>query len=442
MADEVWEVIGGGDKGGILVRKGKDTKSAEESERLSTGALVRQVALEDGRLHYKLLLGTGPGSGWVSVSLKGKDLLVLTDKRPASAASSSAVTPASAAAVVQPGDSAKPIESAPAQGSASRESSPASSVLPPELPKIPRGVALPTIWDLPDKRRAMFEDPYREPFVRLFCFYGVADNFFEWAPFMQSAPEWAEVAVYECKAHGLREKEPWDASMEDRLEDAWAALRPALAQHREGADCEGGLFAFMAHSSGAQLVCLLAERIRRELSLEPCAFFIADRAPPDARAISDVGYEMLCKDPLKFFDHFSPGVLNYHGKNNKVSDLMWERWKNGMHLTQEHNPKTCYHVFKCPIYCIVATEIFQRDESFREDKLDEAGKSSFLKRVLVTQSKKDSAADWDLEQYDQWKQWTTGPCEVIHVACGHSESRFHERTKETVWGALKQIARQ
>eukprot|EP00439_Symbiodinium_sp_Y106_P041523 s3440_g5.t1 len=40
-----WEVVGGADKGGILVRKGQDLKSEQLADRLSTGALVFPLCL-------------------------------------------------------------------------------------------------------------------------------------------------------------------------------------------------------------------------------------------------------------------------------------------------------------------------------------------------------------------------------------------------------------
>eukprot|EP00439_Symbiodinium_sp_Y106_P032013 s6565_g3.t2 len=70
-----WEVVGGGDKGGILVRSGQATSSDQLSERLSTGARVEELDLVGERLHYKLVSGTGPAEGWVSLSLKDKPLL-------------------------------------------------------------------------------------------------------------------------------------------------------------------------------------------------------------------------------------------------------------------------------------------------------------------------------------------------------------------------------
>mmetsp|Transcript_142633 Transcript_142633/g.251775 ORF Transcript_142633/g.251775 Transcript_142633/m.251775 type:complete len:595 (-) Transcript_142633:90-1874(-) len=95
MSEQIWEVVGGVDKGGILVRQGKDIASAAETDRLSTGALVKQLSLDNDRLNYELLTGTGPKVGWVSTSLKGKDLLVKSDKKsPDTASTPDGGTPA------------------------------------------------------------------------------------------------------------------------------------------------------------------------------------------------------------------------------------------------------------------------------------------------------------------------------------------------------------
>lgn len=76
---QVWEVIGGADKGGIIVRAGKSIKSDLVEPRLSTGALIEEVQLEGDRLSYKLLKGTGPSTGWVSIKLTGKELVVKSE---------------------------------------------------------------------------------------------------------------------------------------------------------------------------------------------------------------------------------------------------------------------------------------------------------------------------------------------------------------------------
>jgi [acyl-carrier-protein] S-malonyltransferase len=78
----MWEVVGGADKGGILVREGEAVGTPAAKERLSTGALIEEVELKGERLSYKLVTGTGPEVGWISIKLPGKDLAVPTLKKP------------------------------------------------------------------------------------------------------------------------------------------------------------------------------------------------------------------------------------------------------------------------------------------------------------------------------------------------------------------------
>eukprot|EP00747_Dinoflagellata_sp_TGD_P107881 gnl/TRDRNA2_/TRDRNA2_170250_c0_seq2.p1 gnl/TRDRNA2_/TRDRNA2_170250_c0~~gnl/TRDRNA2_/TRDRNA2_170250_c0_seq2.p1 ORF type:complete len:535 (+),score=203.59 gnl/TRDRNA2_/TRDRNA2_170250_c0_seq2:228-1607(+) len=80
-----WEVVGGDDKGGIVVREGKGFNSRGFPTRLSTGALIKALVLDGDRLQYKKVSGHGPSIGWVSViNTKGKELVVPTEKRPIS----------------------------------------------------------------------------------------------------------------------------------------------------------------------------------------------------------------------------------------------------------------------------------------------------------------------------------------------------------------------
>mmetsp|Transcript_63573 Transcript_63573/g.116084 ORF Transcript_63573/g.116084 Transcript_63573/m.116084 type:complete len:1237 (+) Transcript_63573:73-3783(+) len=76
--DEVFEVVGGVGKGGIIVRSGCNTLSPELQQRLSTGARVRALEFQENenRLRYELLTGSGPPTGWVSTKVKDKDLLI------------------------------------------------------------------------------------------------------------------------------------------------------------------------------------------------------------------------------------------------------------------------------------------------------------------------------------------------------------------------------
>lgn len=71
-----WEVVGGAEKGGIIVRDGQKTSSTQLQDRLATGAVIEQLRLEGERLCYKKLSGVGPDTGWVSLSVSGKELVV------------------------------------------------------------------------------------------------------------------------------------------------------------------------------------------------------------------------------------------------------------------------------------------------------------------------------------------------------------------------------
>lgn len=75
--------MGGTDRDGILVRYGKDFESPKRATRLATGSIVEELELLDGRLQYMLVSGSGPATGWVSLKLKSKDLLVPVASSPA-----------------------------------------------------------------------------------------------------------------------------------------------------------------------------------------------------------------------------------------------------------------------------------------------------------------------------------------------------------------------
>jgi len=85
MVDNIWEVVGGIGKDGILVRMGRDLTSPTHPCRLGTGARVRELGLYGVRLHFKLVTGVGPDTGWVTTRLEQKELLVCLPVTPAEA---------------------------------------------------------------------------------------------------------------------------------------------------------------------------------------------------------------------------------------------------------------------------------------------------------------------------------------------------------------------
>jgi len=86
----MWQVVGGAERGGVLVyqtaagagpTRGRSAASelamARLSlDRLSSGALIRELALVGKRLKYELVEGSGPKEGWVSARMHDKDLVV------------------------------------------------------------------------------------------------------------------------------------------------------------------------------------------------------------------------------------------------------------------------------------------------------------------------------------------------------------------------------
>jgi len=74
-AGKKWEVVGGGEKGGIIVRTGKELTSAQGVERLSLGSTITCEELAGDRLRYSRITGSGPVTGWVSLSVGGKPLV-------------------------------------------------------------------------------------------------------------------------------------------------------------------------------------------------------------------------------------------------------------------------------------------------------------------------------------------------------------------------------
>jgi len=108
---QMWKVVGGKDKGGVIVRDGVELTAPLFDDRVSTGALLEEIALlnHNGhqRLNFKLLSGTGPSQGWVSCSVKGKTLVEMTDE---SAPEGGAAKPTYPCALMFPGQGSQYVK--------------------------------------------------------------------------------------------------------------------------------------------------------------------------------------------------------------------------------------------------------------------------------------------------------------------------------------------
>lgn len=136
---EVWEVIGGVDRGGIVVRRGAQLVSPEIPPRLSTGALIKKLEVEGDRLKYQRLSGEGPETGWVSIHSKGKEIVVRTNKRPPTdeAAKANGAPTSPAKAPTPAPEPAKPLTQAPQLAKAPEPAKAPAPAKTPEPAKAP-----------------------------------------------------------------------------------------------------------------------------------------------------------------------------------------------------------------------------------------------------------------------------------------------------------------
>ncbi|CAJ1447948.1 unnamed protein product [Effrenium voratum] len=361
-----WEVVGGGEKGGLLVRDGPSTTAAQLDERLTTGSIVDEMERNGDRIRYALTSGNGPQSGWVALSLKGKELLKAVEPSKTSSAATAAVT-ATASAEARPTPALK-VEDVDTHLLDEFLQKKVLLVEPPgdylggQLPVMPRTVGLPTWAALPDKDKKRFPERSRKPMIRLYCFPGAADNYMLWLELATSAPEWCEVAVYEPRAHGFRPDEPWDLSLEERAEDAFTVMRPAFETHARGGVSEGAPFGFLSHGVGGQFMALLAYRLKQELNLEPLVVFSNDGPPPNVQTLSEQGYQLLCQDVLGFYRLFQPDTVQQYekmgGKGNPKAEALIQKWSRGLRLFEEHARRASrgdpYHKFNCDLHVLVA----------------------------------------------------------------------------------------
>lgn len=143
MENQLWEVIGGEDKGGILVRDGPGLKSATLKDRLATGSIIEEQGIKSDRVDYKLIKGSGPEVGWVAMSVPGKPLLKKVDSVGGSA-------PANGHGSATGNGSAKVAESSPAPAAPQPPATvtPAKPIKlnPSDILKIPGGDVTKKAW--------------------------------------------------------------------------------------------------------------------------------------------------------------------------------------------------------------------------------------------------------------------------------------------------------
>lgn len=79
---QLWEIVGGAETGGLMVRSSCDFSSEKLPARLAAGSVVMQTEHIGVRLRYRLLAGFGPYSGWISTESGDKVLARPADPDP------------------------------------------------------------------------------------------------------------------------------------------------------------------------------------------------------------------------------------------------------------------------------------------------------------------------------------------------------------------------
>eukprot|EP00971_Amphidinium_carterae_P181619 3603169-Amphidinium_carterae.1 len=75
MPGPLWIVVGGNDARGIIVRHSYELASSILG-RLCKAAIVEEIEVVNGRLHFAKVTGDGPAYGWASVCLSSGKVLM------------------------------------------------------------------------------------------------------------------------------------------------------------------------------------------------------------------------------------------------------------------------------------------------------------------------------------------------------------------------------
>ncbi|CAE7211721.1 Dnal4 [Symbiodinium sp. CCMP2592] len=70
LRGRLWKIVGGAEKAGAAL------SSPAMAQRLPTGAVVEEIALQESRLQFRLVSGSGPPQGWISTEISSRALAV------------------------------------------------------------------------------------------------------------------------------------------------------------------------------------------------------------------------------------------------------------------------------------------------------------------------------------------------------------------------------
>lgn len=238
------------------------------------------------------------------------------------------------------------------------------------MPLMPRSAdKLLGLADLPaSAKKGLPKEPaVRDICIRAFVFTGEGESAEAYAKLLAGAPPSVEVVVHEWPGHGLRGQEPSCTSLDELVADALAAVQPVLKEHGRGGSLEGAPFVLIGGATGASLLVGLAAKLRWDMTLEPAAVVILDRAPPNMPLLSQYGQELLASKPVDFLAGYRPDLLARSPKELQT-------WLADLRLACEVR-NAGFHVFSSEVLVLRAAE---------SAKIDALGKDSTFTAATFT----------------------------------------------------------
>lgn len=358
-----WRVVGGSEQGGVLVGSLSEKGGIKTGkERLATGSIVIAQELRGLHLFYELLDGAGPSRGWVKTHEKRQQMLA-------------------------------PVGYEPVQ----------------------RNLRIPGYDHLPDVVRATLPPRKpRAPRMRAVCLSGTADPYTDdWYIVEEDAPEFMEVIPYEWPGVGLRRHEPLARTLSELADDAWEALKGVLG--------EGVPFVFVAFSMGCRILCLLAERAKRELKVEPVAVICLDFGPPHIPIFSEYGMEQFHKHPEESVQVKWPQLVARGPSMRNTLNVMHHTYI----IAANQTIPVGFHRFSCPLVAVLARRGYVIEDIFNADTppdfLDEREK--YFDGTKLNQ--------WKPEDFEGWADWADTT--IVDVDCDHLKMQRHPEVEELIW---------
>jgi len=305
------------------------------------------------------------------------------------------------------------------------------------MPPIPRSFRLPSLEQVPDRIKPQLpEQPERKICIRGFVFYGAGDTWYNWAMEACKVPAWGEIAVHEWTFHGSRDEEDAFTTLDAVAKDAFRAIKPAMQQHAKGGRIENAPFIFIGHSIGCLVIVAVAKMVREEFGLEPAACVMFDRGPPHIPLHSEVGQKLRDEDPWEFMKRYNFMVYNTAKLTGGAKgDRQLQMWIDDVKIGSDTRP-VGYHTFNCDLLILRGMKNFDM-EKMKDSEVPEE-RMHFEMRDPLMGSPPGHAADVSYEQFEEWRQWTTGKCTIMDIDASHIQIKANTDALNALYGLMEE----